>query len=192
MKEDSVSNATLRERYLSIKQGSKTEYAILLTLIRRAGELSMNEAASLKGVAPQNIHVKLKRLEDKGLLAREKRAGRQNIKEYQYFLAEDIDPNELQKLTGDDLPPEINERLQQLLAGTPIDVAKPVDRIETVRPIMPKDQETQRLSFLPKTVADQLLNKLPDFDPTWPEDMQNRWMASFEAITRRIMEESDN
>lgn len=192
MREDSVSNNTLRERYLSIKKRSKSDYNNILILVAKAENLSMNEAAFLMGVVPQNIHVKLNNLVALGLLSRERKQGRQNVKEYQYSLASDIDSHELQELTGDDLPPEINERLQQLLSAVPVNMTQPIGHIETIQTPIPKAQELHHKSSLPDSIADQLLAKLPNFDPTWPEEMQSRWMASFEAITRRIMEETDD
>ena len=192
MREDSEQPLNLHDIYAGIKErGSKRDYDILLTSVRRAGKLSMNEVAFLKDATPQSVHVKLKRLVECGLLKREKEVGRQNISEYQYFLAPGVDPNQLQKLTGDDLPDEINERLRALLEGDYSEPSKSKSRIE-VSPSTSDSQKSSSRPPQPKSAADLLISKLPDFDPAWPEEMQNRWMASFEAITKRLTEESDN
>lgn len=187
---------SLLERYSAAKKGAREnsliEYDTVLTLIAQARQLSMNELSFIFDVPPQNIHVKLKRLLKYGLIEREKREGRKGVREYQHFLASDVDPAELQALTGDDLPSTVRDRLQNVIQGKLIQVHQPTSgRVETTLPTT-ESQESIFQSPQAKSSADVLISKLPDFDPTWSKDMQNRWMASFEAITKRLMEESDN
>ena len=196
MNDDSDLHKSLQERYSAAKKGSRENslinYDTLLILMIIAGALSMNELSFIFNVPPQNIHVKLKRLLKYGLIEREKREGRKGVREYQHFLASDVDPSELQALTGDDLPSTVRDRLQSVIYGEPIQSHQPIsDRVEAKL----STTERQESIFQPpqaKSSADVLISKLPDFDPTWPKDMQNRWMASFEAITKRLMEESDS
>lgn len=187
---------SLLERYSAAKKGAREnsliEYDTVLTLIAQARQLSMNELSFIFDVPPQNIHVKLKRLLKYGLIEREKREGRKGVREYQHFLASDVDPAELQALTGDDLPSTVRDRLQNVIQGKLIQVHQPTSgRVETTLPTT-ESQESIFQAPQAKSSADVLISKLPDFDPTWSKDMQNRWMASFEAITKRLMEESDN
>ncbi|MBD2233331.1 MarR family transcriptional regulator [Phormidium tenue] len=187
---------SLQERYLAVKKGAREnsliDYDSLLILIRQAGSLSMNELSAIFDVPPQNIHVKLDRLLKYGLIERERRKGRKGVREYQHFLAADVDPAELQALTGDELPSTVSDRLRIVIHE---------ERIQSHQPPLSRTKETlsttksQESVFQPpqaKSAADQLISKLPDFDPTWSKEMQNRWMASFEAITKRLTEESDN
>lgn len=187
---------SLPERYSAAKKGAREnsliEYDTVLTLIAQARQLSMNELSFIFDVPPQNIHVKLKRLLKYGLIEREKREGRKGVREYQHFLAADVDPAELQALTGDELPSTISDRLQSVLHGEPIQSHQPPSsRVEATLSTT-KSQESAFQPPLAKSATDRLISKLPDFDPTWPKEMQNRWMASFEAITKRLAEESDN
>ncbi len=186
----------LQERYSAAKKGAREnsliDYDTLLILMRQAGPLSMNELSAIFDVPPQNIHVKLKRLLKYGLIEREKREGRKGGREYQHFLAADVDPAELQALTGDELASTISDRLESVIHE---------ERIQSHQPPLSRTKATlsttksQESVFQPpqaKSAADRLISKLPDFDPTWSKEMQNRWMGSFEAITKRLAEESAN
>lgn len=200
MNNDSGSFENLRERYKAAKKGARAKsdipYDPLLILLSHR-KLSMNEIAFLFDVPPQNAHIKLKRLRDYGLIEREKKKGRNGVKEYQHFLAPDVDPTELQELTGDELPPEVSERLQKLLHGDQIDIHQPLKRIETPLPVAKTPTGQSSRSFQPATLnerVEQLCSRLPVWDEAWPDEKgKNIWMTSFKAITKlRLMDESDS
>lgn len=197
MKDNFDFSKSLQERYTAAKKGARAKsdvpYDPLLILLSHH-ELSMNEIAFLFDVPPQNTHVKLKRLRDYGLIKREKKEGRSGVKEYQHFLAPDVDPTELQELTGDELPPEVNERLQQLLSGDQIDIHQPLKRVEAPLSVVKNPTGQSSRSFQPTTLnkrVEQLCSRLPIWDEAWPDEKgKNIWMSSFKAITKlRLMDE---
>jgi predicted transcriptional regulator/DNA-binding transcriptional MerR regulator len=180
---------SVRERILDIRPSSRKDHVQLLRTIYDSSdkELSMNELSRQTGIRPQNIHARLRRLEDIGLLARRKRNGKPNAlgrstKEYIYCIPSDIPLDEIKEFLN-------NENQLENQAPNP-STEKPIEKViktmEAQADASPKEIDSiaskEPVSSKNASLAEILIKKLPEFDPSWNEEMQAKWFASYERL----------
>lgn len=136
----------------------RLNYLKLLTMIDEAGEATMQGLADKSGELRQTIHSRLDRWLKLCVVRRERRIANGNS-EFVYYLAPNIKGSEIRELV------KIYDEKQAGGVMNNGPVSKPQPSKEAA------DDKTT-----------QLLAKLPDFDPSWPAERQDRWFAIFERL----------
>lgn len=187
------SGKSVQERILDIRPSSRGDHILLLRVIFDSPdkELSMNELSCQTGIKPQNIHNRLRRLEEIGLLVRQKRNGQANslgrgTKEYIYCFSPDIQLNEMSAFLEDEKRGEgyvsvTNTVYSAIKAAKPMQAKSDVP-VETVSLIASQKPNIPQQSASKDSLAEILIKKLPEFDPSWNEEMQAKWFASYERL----------
>jgi predicted transcriptional regulator len=152
----------LIHRLQKIRPSSRADHFNLVRLIARSGQLTMNDLASEIGLRPQNVHSRLQRLIGLKILSRSK----EGAQEFCYHLAPDItrDAVEAFATSIETVTPPIQEVSAEMKSKS----------------TSPRHEASSKGEGL--DLATILAEKLPDFDPSWPLEVQQRWLASLERI----------
>jgi hypothetical protein len=176
-------NATLQ----TVRRSSWKKYLQIMLLASIPSGATMNEVSMSLGEKPQTVHPLLKRMIDRTALNREKRGI-----EYYYYLSPDI--------TKEDVEIQLKEIADGATDSMPLldldDEVPEQNQPKTVQLQTPQvtDMNTQEVSS--KSDREEISNKksklsedsipklpdLPEYNPNWSEERQNRWFDLYEKI----------
>lgn len=146
----------------------RRSYLALLVQVLRYGELTVRQASELFGEQPQTQHGRIMRLLEENLLMREKKRSGDGSMEYHYRLS------------------------QYASSGEVLGLAKS-HRISTSKQLVNVEATTSEEMTITNTPAqtgknsqasatELLVNKLPEFDPTWPQEVKESWFQAYQQL----------
>lgn len=151
-----------------IKTSSRRPHIELLQFIAKSGKATLAQSANAAQASRQTTHSRLEKLRELGLLQRAKPKD-SGATEFFYFLPPSISADEIDKLMSELEPPKSGSH--EPMSSTS---SKPLPN-----------------SKLPSaSLSQELIRKLPEFDPNWPDNLKERWFASYERLLN-IGEQSD-
>jgi len=152
----------------SLKPSSREEHLKVLSLVEKRGTASLNQVTEgLSGSRKQTIHSRLERLRNLGFLEREKRQG-VGTQEFFYFLSPNVSLNEINSLRSSYGDPD------SLKSLSTADKAE----VHNLTNSLPETSDPYAV------LAKQLVQKLPEFDPTWSDDFKKAWFSSYEQLVK--------
>lgn len=138
----------------------------LLLLFVEHGELSMRQAAGLSGDAPQTQHGRFKKLVQFGILQRERKRSSDEKLEFHYFLAPAISQDEILEMAH-----EYNL------------IAEPAFDSSNSETEMTSDSSANQLTKKKhQSATEMLVSRLPEFDPSWPQEVKQSWFESYQKL----------
>lgn len=185
------------------RRASWVKYLQILLKASRPNGITMNEFASDLGERPQSIHPMLIRLHDRKALTRERRGN-----EFYYRLAEDIPIKDIEDLLNvidsHNLPTHVSETIFDLLSVEDTKEGQVAEEDRQEAPEILSKMNTQKVSSKSDRLnqSDQSIDQeqsieskerllqlrlsklpaLPEFNPDWSEEQQNRWFALYAKI----------
>ncbi|MBE9178719.1 helix-turn-helix transcriptional regulator [Oculatella sp. LEGE 06141] len=176
----------LRSVLLAINPPYRAAHIQILKWIAESGDTTAKEVSKRTGKRPSTSNAQLERVRGLGLSCREKRSG-----EYHYFLCPGLDKGLVEKLFYEDAHQDSPVISTQLKDTEPKTIQLVADM-----PLSENSSNAQHLTEQAKslTPAEQLMEimeKLPTFNQNWPEQFQEKWLNSFDRVTRFLVGETD-
>ncbi|MGG6270105.1 MarR family transcriptional regulator [Leptolyngbya sp. AN10] len=166
---DSVSSAVAE-----IKPAFRRDYLEVLAYLFRFQQATIRQLSDATGQPKPTIHSRLTKWMRTGLVDREKRKTEDGY-EYLYFLATDVNATELisifrKYLANSDLAliPENDSNQVEAQTMVASSSSKSADEVPL---------KSQQISLLGK-----LVEKLPEFDSSWSDELKEKWFNSYERL----------
>ncbi|WP_348254085.1 helix-turn-helix domain-containing protein [Leptolyngbya sp. AS-A5] len=164
---------SVAEAIQRIKSGYRQPHLRLLAEVVRLEEVSTNQLIALTGQSKQTTHSRLEKLREVGILDRQRR-NTGNASEYVYFLAPGISSAGVLEILR-------NENLDSFEFTSPSDN---LDKQTEVKEMAsPSSQPTNEVSGkFQSSRFDKLAERLPEFDPTWSDDLKQKWFTWYDRL----------
>lgn len=102
---------------------------------------------------------------------------------------------ELSKDAGIELPTYLTNKFRSGngTSGTGTKVPSKRSGTKPIRNlVVPQHHEGVEQMAVSASLADILMQKLPNFDPTWSDEVQQKWLAAFDEISKRLLPRDGN
>ncbi|MBT9314132.1 hypothetical protein IXB50_01680 [Leptothoe spongobia TAU-MAC 1115] len=157
---------SVRSAISKLRPYALQDYVQLLLIFVAHGELSMRQAAELSGDAPQTQHGRFTKLTSFGLLKRERKRSEDGILEFHYSLVPGVSSDEIVELAR-----EHNISTNQS------------NESSTPETVMTSDSKANQLPEKQRQSATEMLvARLPEFDPSWPQEVKQSWFESYQKL----------
>lgn len=158
---------TVKDRLSPARASTRKSYVHLLALLLQRKELTISQAAEIFGEKHQNQHGRFSRMAKFGLLQREMKHGPSGKREYYYSLSPDIPADEIKALA---------EEYDISLDGAILSKTIKEPTMSSQHITIDTDRKTE------SSTTDLLVSKLPEFDPTWPQEVKESWFKSYQQL----------
>lgn len=163
----SNSFTSLENQLSKFRADNRRKYVKLLVTINQHGRLSVRQYAEATGEKPQNLHGCFSRLEKFGTLQRSQMWGKTGRQEYYYGLSPNVHESEI-------------ERLAKIYS---VSTSEPRETELDMQKTMPHETTSAEQEQKPQvSTTDVLVSKLPEFDPTWPQEVKESWFKSYQQL----------
>lgn len=169
--------ATISDFLAGLKRNAADSYTKLLLHFAQNEEITMKQAEEITGELRQTNHGRFKRLVEAGILLRDKKRSAEGKLEYHYFLSPEV--------SKDEIAAEASRRNISINGETQENnhnLEVPTETMTDSKLPAPA-QLGQRLR---PSATELLLEKLPEFDPTWPEDVKASWLKSYQELINMV------
>ena len=158
----------------TLKRNAAEEYIKLLVYFVRYKELTMRQAETATGELRQTNHGRFNRLREADILDREKKRSTEGKLEYHYFLSSRVSKDEI-VLEAEKRNVSIADEVKSENHNSEA-IAKTIMTDSNLSAAIPFTQEPR------PSATELLLEKLPEFNPTWPEEVQAQWLKSYQQL----------
>lgn len=151
------------EKIPEVRPAYRSGFWDVFRLISQSPGMTANDLVEAVGVSTSAIHSRVKKLIEAELVSRERKGG-----EFIYFRTESN--------------PNLSARTQHTQSRLQLE---PIQVVEKIRQVveMPIEQEDSTSTDSPPN-SKPPLPKLPEYDPSWPDEMKTEWMKTFRALAQ--------
>lgn len=152
----------------------KSHVELLFNLAKNE-ELSMYQAAELSGSRPQTEHGRLQKLHQFGLLSRTKKLNPDGKPRIHFSIKRGISLDEISELAH---KYGISSNQSQ-------------DSSTSAILMHPDSSDNQQRQSAKQSATEMLVARLPEFDPSWPQEVKQSWFESYQKLIEMSQKSSN-
>jgi predicted transcriptional regulator len=181
----SQSTLSTIEALNQIRAANRQSHLLLLKLIIDNGQITISQVVKRTERKVQTVHLQIEKLRKLGFLERFKRSDG-GTKEFIYFISSQVKKEELASYIASELPRDDTQIKADTSAPltTKDEVKAEITEMLNQTASTSSNQPSKNTSDDSVVWARLLLEKFPDFDPSWSEDVQTKWFEAFDRLMK--------
>lgn len=181
----SQSTWSTSEALNQIRAANRQSHLQLLKLIIDNEQITISQVVKRTGRKVQTVHLQIEKLRKLGLIERLKRSDG-GTKEFIYFISPQVNKEELASYIASELPRDDTQIKAdtRALSTTKDEVKAEITEMLNQTASTSSNQPSKNTSDDSVVWARLLLEKFPDFDPSWSEDVQTKWFEAFDRLMK--------